>query len=128
MPPSLYPETEARDYDPPHVVMLGSFLGVVLADWCVRYKLAPNLVASASDLKSLVRSHVEREPLPDIPLAQGWRAAAVLPELQAILDGTRAVRVENVRAMAPLEFLPVVETDDPGAEDEPTGLPRGDKL
>jgi len=109
--PEKYPQPEARDYDPPHVVMLGSFLGVVLADWCIRNKLAPNLVASGADLKALVRSHVDREPPPEIPLTRGWRAAVVLPELQAILNGTRAVRVENVRAAAPLEFLPVVESD-----------------
>ena len=128
LPPDEYPEPEARDYDPPHIVMLGSFLGVVLADWCIRNKLAPNLVASGSDLKALVRSHVDREPLPDIPLARGWRAAVVLPELQAILNGTRAVRVENVRAAAPLDFIPVAETGEATPPVAPPRPPASDKL
>jgi ribonuclease D len=126
LPPEQYPEPEARDYDPPHVLMLGSFLGVVLADWCIRNRLAANLVASSSDLRALVRSRVEREELPDIPLARGWRAAVVLPEMDAILSGRRAVRVENLRASAPLDFIPVVEGDEPHAE-PPTSSP-GDKL
>ncbi len=122
LPPEQQPLPEARDYDPPHVLLLGSFLGVVLADWCIRNRLAANLVASVSDLKALVRSQVEREPLPDIPLTRGWRSRVVLPELEAILRGTRAVRVENLRASAPLDFIPVVDSENPPAS------PPGDKL
>lgn len=122
LPTEKQPLPEAREYDPPHVLLLGSFLGVVLADWCIRNRLAANLVASVSDLKALVRSRVDREPLPDIPLTRGWRARVVLPELDAILSGTRAVRVENLRASAPLDFIPVVESEKPPAP------PPGDKL
>jgi ribonuclease D len=110
LPPDQHPEPEARDNDPPHVVMLGSLLGVVLADWCTRNKLAANLVASGSDLKAIVRSRVFREPPPEVPLTRGWRAAAVLTELQAILDGKKAVRVVNPSAAAPLGFLPIEPT------------------
>ena len=126
LPPEKHPEPEARDYDPPHVLLLGSFLGVVLADWCIRNRLAANLVASVSDLKALVRSRVEREPLPEIPLTRGWRARVVLPELDAILNGTRAVRVENLRAAAPLDFIPVVEDEKSGGESP--ARPADDKL
>jgi ribonuclease D len=108
--------------------MLASFLGVVLADWCTRHRLAANLVASGSDLKALVRSRVDRELLPDIPLTRGWRAEAVLPELQAILDGKHAVRVENPRAAAPLEFLPVAENGVAVSREVPPRSATGDKL
>jgi ribonuclease D len=130
LPPEEHPEPEVRENDPPHVVLLGNLLGVVLADWCTRNKLAANLVASGSDLKAIVRSRVYREPPPDLPLTRGWRASVVLNELLAILDGTRAVRVENPRAAAPLEFLPVVLTEETGAATEPGQHPRppGDKL
>jgi ribonuclease D len=126
--PDQHPEPEARDNDPPHVLMLASFLGVVLADWCTRHRLAANLAASGSDLKAFVRSRVDREPLPEIPLTRGWRAEAVLPELQAILDGKHAVRVENPRAAAPLAFLPVVEKEVPVTELVPPRSAAGDKL
>ncbi len=108
LPTEQCPHPETRDNDPPHVVMLGSLLGVVLADWCTRNKLAANLVASGSDLKAVVRSRVSREPLPEVPLTRGWRAIGVLPELQAILDGTTAIRVENLAAAAPLGFVPLI--------------------
>jgi len=124
--PADHPEPEARENDPPHVLMLGAFLGVVLADWCIRNRLAANLVASSAELKALVRSRVERESSPQIPLTRGWRAEIVLPELNAILDGARAVRVENLRAAAPLDFIPVVEGKKPHAEPPPTA--PGDKL
>jgi ribonuclease D len=105
LPPEEHPVPEARDNDPPHVIMLGSLLGVVLADWCTRNRLAPNLVASGSDLRAVVRSRVFKEPTPESPLTRGWRAANVLTELQAILDGKHAIRVADPAAAAPLELL-----------------------
>jgi ribonuclease D len=126
LPPETHPEPEARENDPPHVLLLGSFLGVVLADWCIRNRLAANLVASVSDLRSLVRSRVDRQPLSDLPLSRGWRARAVLPELEEILSGKRAVRVENLRSSAPLDFIPVVEGGQLHAESP--HHPPGDKL
>jgi ribonuclease D len=125
LPREQYPEIESRDNDPPHVHMLASLLGVVLGDWCIRNRIAATLVASGADMKALVRARVYGEPLPDIPLVRGWRGAVVLPELEAILTGSRAVRVDNVRAAAPLEFLPVVMT-----EELPAPPPKeiGDKL
>jgi hypothetical protein len=85
-------------------------------------------VASGSDLKAFVRSRVDREPLPEVPLTRGWRGEAVLPELQAILDGKHAVRVENLRAAAPLEFLPVVENETAVSREAPPRSAAGDKL
>jgi ribonuclease D len=117
LPIEQCPVPEARDNDPPHVVMLGSLLGVVLADWCARNKLAPNLVASGSDLRAVVRSRVFRESTAGLPLARGWRSAAVLTELHAILDGTNAVRVANPSALAPLEVIPIL----PVSQESPTG-------
>lgn len=111
MPPDRCPEPEVRENDPPHVVLLGNLLGVMLADWCTRHRVAPGLIASSSDLKALARSRAYREPLPDVPLTRGWRATVVLPELEAILAGRVAVRVENPSAAAPLGFVPVQPTD-----------------
>lgn len=114
------PDLEPRDNDPPHVLLLASLLGVVLTDWCGKNRLASNLVASGSDLKAVVRSRAAGEPLPDVPLARGWRGAVVLPELQAVLDGTTAVRVENPSASHPISLVPVViEAEEPESGDAP---------
>ena len=70
-----------------------------------RLRLAPNLVASNQDVKRLVRARFVGGPLPDdMPLTQGWRAAAILPELLAVLEGRRTLRVADVTAAAPFAY------------------------
>ncbi len=105
LPLDQLPELEARENDPPNVITLGNLLGVVLADLCSRKHLASSLVASGQDLKAIVRARAANQPLPDIPLTRGWRAAAVLPELLAILDGQHAIRVAKPSSPAPLAYL-----------------------
>ncbi len=107
------PEPESRENDSPPITMLGNLLGVVLFDWCARNKLAPSLVASGSDLKAIVRSHVSGVEPPDIPLTRGWRQAAILSELNGILEGRTVLRVARPGAVSPLELVP-----QPKAEEE----------
>ena len=105
LPLDQCPEPESRENDPPPIVLLGNLLGVVLADNCARNSLAANLVASAADLRALVRSHLSGQLAPDIPLAQGWRSEAMFGDLLRILDGTEAIRVVKPGAAAPLELF-----------------------
>jgi ribonuclease D len=119
------PEPEARDTDPANVVLLGNLLGVVLADFAGRNRLAGNLVASGSDLKALVRSAAYGQPLPNVPLCRGWRAGAVLPELLAILSGETAIRVANARAGDPLELIELEPEDADGPEEGEPAPPSG---
>jgi ribonuclease D len=105
LPLDQCPEAESRENDPPPIIMLGNLLGVVLADWSARNKLAANLVASGSDLKAIVRSRIYRQPPPDIPLTQGWRAAAILGELEGILNGTKVLRVASPGSATPLDVV-----------------------
>ena len=99
------PALTERDQDPPQVVLTAGVLTAVLGDVCARFRLAPNLVASNQDVKRLVRARFAGADLPaDVPLTQGWRAAAVLPELLAILDGRRLLRVADVKAAAPFSY------------------------
>lgn len=100
------PEPESRENDPQPIVMMGNLLGVVLADWCARNKLAANLVASGSDLKAIVRSCVYREPPAEIPLTRGWRSTAILGMLEGFLRGSIALRIANPGSAAPLEMIP----------------------
>jgi ribonuclease D len=99
------PTPEPRENDPPNVLLLANLLGVALTDWCTRNKLAPNLVATGSDLKAVVRSRVCGDDPPEVPLTRGWRAKTVLTELHAILNGDTAIRVENLKAATPLGFF-----------------------
>jgi ribonuclease D len=105
LPLDQCPPVADREQDPPQVTLLGNIVTAVLADFCGRKRLAPNLVATSQDVKLLVRAAFQGlPPPPDSLLTRGWRAAQVLPELQAVLQGRRSVRVVNPRAEAPLGY------------------------
>src|SRR5205823_5938031 len=117
------PVAVERDQDPPQVGLITNVLNAVLADWCSRHRLAPNLVASSNDVRVLVRARLAsgashgpghrghdwpRSPLPEESLlTRGWRARHVLPELLAVLDGRRGLRIADVTSEAPFTFTDV---------------------
>lgn len=106
-----------REQDPPPVTWVAGVLSAVLGDLCVRKRLAANLVASGQDVKQLVRARAQGLPPPaDSILARGWRAEHILPELLAVLEGRRTLRVADVRADAPFTFED--EAGPPTAEGE----------
>jgi ribonuclease D len=123
--PEHLPEPMERDQDPPQVALVTSVLTAVLGDLSARRHLAPNLVASTADVRLLVRARVANAPPPPASLlTHGWRAEHVLPDLLAVLDGRRGVRVRNPRAEAPFAYLdeapPAPPPPPPSAgEDEP---------
>ena len=50
----------------------------------------------------LVRARMQGAPPPAASLlTEGWRARHVLPELLAVLEGRRSLRIANVRAESP---------------------------
>jgi ribonuclease D len=105
LPPSECPEPADRDQDPAQVGLVTNVLTAVLGDFCARNQLAPNLVASTTDVKLLVRARLAGEELPARSLlTRGWRSEHVLPGLQAILEGRRLVRVADITADAPFAF------------------------
>jgi ribonuclease D len=103
LPPEQCPDVLERDQDSPQVTWIVNLLMAVLGDFCVRHKLAASLVASTQDVKQLVRAQLQNTPATG-PLTRGWRAEHILPELRAILDGQRFLRVRDVHADAPFEF------------------------
>ncbi|HBI46375.1 MAG TPA: ribonuclease D [Planctomycetales bacterium] len=110
------PAAMERDQDPPQVLLTAGVITAVLGDVCARLRLAPNLVASNQDVKRLVRARFLGAALPtDLPLTQGWRAAAILPDLLAVLDGRRLVRIADVTAPAPFAYVQAVEKEAGGA-------------
>jgi ribonuclease D len=105
LPLDQCPRPAERELDPPQVTLVGNVLSAVLGDLCSRQKLAANLVASNQDVKALVRARLQEEDLPDdIPLTRGWRGQHILPELAAVLDGRRLLRIADVKSEAPFEF------------------------
>jgi ribonuclease D len=99
------PEPAEREQDPTQVQLVASVLNAVLGDVCARMRLAPNLVATTADVKLVVRARLGSQPLPaESLLTGGWRAAHILPELLAVLEGRRSVRVADVAAEAPFSY------------------------
>jgi ribonuclease D len=99
------PAVAERELDPPQVGLVASVLSAVLGDLCVRQRLAPNLVASNHDVKLLVRASLHGVPPPaESLLTQGWRSQHVLPDLLAILEGRRSLRVADLTVDAPFAF------------------------
>jgi ribonuclease D len=105
LPPEEHPAPAEREQDPPQVQLAASVLGAVLGDLCARLQLAPNLVANGTDIKLLVRARRAGQPLPpESLLTHGWRAAHVLPDLLAVLEGRRALRIADVASETPLAY------------------------
>jgi ribonuclease D len=105
LPPEDHPLPAEREQDPPQVQLVASVLGAVLGDLCTRLRLAPNLVASATDIKLLVRARLAGQPLPPASLlTHGWRGEHVLPDLLAVLEGRRSLRIGDVAAETPFRY------------------------
>ncbi len=114
LPPAEWPAATERDTDPPHVATLATLLGVVLAELCGRLRLAPNLVATSADLKALVRARQpEGKPPTDTQLAHGWRASAIRPHLEAVLDGAAVLRVTDPASPNPITVQAAALADEP---------------
>jgi ribonuclease D len=106
LPAEELPRQADREQDPVQVTLVANVLGAVLSDWCIRQHVAPGLVANGNDVKQLVRARMAGAPLPaDSILTRGWRAEQVLPELLAVLQGRRLVRIGDLRADAPFDFV-----------------------
>jgi len=105
LPLEQCPAVTEREIDPPQVGLVANILTAVLGDLCLRRQLAPNLVAANHDVKLLVRARLQGNPPPaESLLTQGWRGTHILPELLAILEGRRSLRIADVNAEAPLAF------------------------
>jgi ribonuclease D len=122
LPPEQCPVLADREQDPPQVQWVAGVITAVLGDLCVRNHLAPNLVASNTDVKLLVRARLQRTPLPtESHLMHGWRQTNILPNLVAVLDGRQSLRIRNLNAGNPFDFQPIQPESVPpdGAADSP---------
>jgi ribonuclease D len=104
LPEAEWPDPVERDNDPPQVSAIAAILGAVLGDLCSRWSITPNLVANPQDLRKLARSRLNGSNIEDSHLAHGWRRDHVLPELLAVLDGKRWLRIADVNSETPLAY------------------------
>ena len=108
LPAEALPAAVEREQDPVQVGLVANVLGAALVDFCNRMHLAPGLVSSGADVKLLVRARLLGLPAADRPaesiLSRGWRAAHVLPHLQALLDGRRTIAIADVRSESPFTY------------------------
>jgi ribonuclease D len=106
LPADEWPSLPERENDAPQIGLVASFLMAVLGDYCTRNLLTPGLAATTTDVRLVVRSRFQGTELPaESGLTHGWRGREVLPELLAVLDGRRSVRVKDVRAASPFEVI-----------------------
>jgi ribonuclease D len=105
LPPEELPRAADREQDPPQVTLTANVLNAVLGDLCAKMRLSPNLVANSSDVKALVRARFAGAPLPaESQLTRGWRSEHLLPELLALLDGRRVLRIGDLQADGPFAY------------------------
>jgi len=106
LPADEWPEAVERDSDPLQMSTVAGFLGAVLADLCARMKLTTGIVASAQDVKLLIRALLKTEPpSAESHLTRGWRGEHVLPKLLEVLHGKRSVRIADVKREAPFDYV-----------------------
>jgi ribonuclease D len=102
LPEEERPLVAGREQDPPQVSLVTNVLTAVLGDFCAKTQLAANLVANNQDVRLLARSRLQGAAFPvDSLLGQGWRSQHVLPELRAVLEGRRTVRIADITREAP---------------------------
>ncbi len=105
LPLDACPPVAERDQDPAPVTMVTTIMMAVLGDLCAKQQLAANLVATTLDVKLLVRASWQGGELPlDSLLTRGWRKEHILPDLLAVLQGRRSLRVADVTAEGPLGY------------------------
>jgi ribonuclease D len=105
LPLDQCPAATEREQDPPQVGYVSNVLQAVLGDLCIRQRLAPNLVASGSDIKLLVRARQQGKELPEESLlTSGWRSRHILPELLAVLEGRRSLCIVDITSDAPFSL------------------------
>ena len=102
-----YPELSQRPDDSPGAATVANLLSAALAQLCVEHKVSGSLVGNVSDLKHLIRWHLEGRPEQDRPaLLEGWRGQLCGKLLLEILEGRRTFRVVDPASEYPIALEP----------------------
>jgi ribonuclease D len=105
LPLDTLPIQDETKPDAPQVGLIGQVMAGLLGDLCNRKSLVPGLVATASDLRELVRSKIDNTSLSGTnSLAKGWRLKHVFPVLMDFLEGKTSLRLARVDNESPFEY------------------------
>lgn len=94
LPESEWPEIPRSRRPEPESAGLVDLLQAVLKACAREQEIAPSLLASASDLQTLVDAKQDREKL-DLPILHGWRRKLAGGMLLQVLDGKITVSVDR---------------------------------
>lgn len=104
LPKDQWPSQPRREKDRDEQI-LGKLLSIALANRCAELEVSTQLVATAADLKQLVRWHVYDKGAGDPPrIAQGWRAEVCGDLLTNLLDGKITMHVGDLESDHPIVF------------------------
>jgi ribonuclease D len=110
LPHEKWPRT-SKSSVPNQVTVLGQFLATALTSICRSNQLAPSVVGTAQDVRDLVAFelgfHDASEEIPR--LARGWRKEVIGQSLSELLQGKRAIRIDDPLSDHPLRFDDVDE-------------------
>ena len=90
----------------PNLGILGQILSVALSAICRQANIAPSLVGTAQDVRAWAAWKLELfKPETTPALSKGWRAEIVGKQLEDILNGKSALRVDDPLSDIPLSIV-----------------------
>ena len=85
--------------------LLGQFLSTALNVVCRDQSIAPSLVGTANDVRTMAAWKLGMISPKDKPaLASGWRSEMIGKLIERVLDGTIAIRVDDPKSEEPLKL------------------------
>ena len=118
VPADTLPEPAQRPDDSPGASTVASLLSAALAQLCTQKNVAASLVANVSDLKHLIRWHLDGRPEHDRPsLLVGWRGELCGTLLLEVLEGKQTFRVVDPGSEIPIALEPARPDPPPSPQD-----------
>ncbi|NOT94697.1 MAG: ribonuclease D [Nitrospira sp.] len=103
LPPSAWPEVPRERKPDPESTGIVELLQAVLKARAAEQGIAPTMLATSSDLQTLVEAKQNRSTL-DVPILRGWRRQLVGDLLLQVLDGAVTIKVD--RTSGALRMMP----------------------
>jgi ribonuclease D len=101
------PELPPRYEEPPGLGTVTNLLSAALAQHCAQHRIAGAMVATAGDLKELIRWSIDgRDPAKVPAVLQGWRESFCGRFLLDVLEGRLAMRVVDPGNEFPVALEP----------------------